>query len=212
MTNSTKPSAQPVNAPERIFVWTEGPREYHDTRTADSDVEYIRFDLAQEGAQSTQQAYDKLRADLVTAPVVDQDREALAQSLQEVVNMIQYAHDAGLGGSISLTCPTMLKAKGLLAQFPVTGGQLATPSDVDTLLFRLAGKDCELLVATNSDCPDELPFAQWCVVCQARGLLQKYARDPRVTGEKRCVKCQGYREQIKRLTNRVRTLVAEGDI
>lgn len=51
-----------------------------------------------------------------------------------------------------------------------------TPSDVDELLFRLAAKDCEHLVAGMMDCTDELPFVDWCVVCQSRGLIQKYSR------------------------------------
>lgn len=53
---------------------------------------------------------------------------------------------------------------------------VAAPSDVDELLFRIAVKDCEHLAAGMRDCSDELPFADWCIVCQSRGLIQKYSR------------------------------------
>lgn len=52
----------------------------------------------------------------------------------------------------------------------------AAPSDVDHLLFRLAAKDCEHLAAGMNDCTEELAIADWCAVCTARSLIQKYSR------------------------------------
>jgi hypothetical protein len=54
----------------------------------------------------------------------------------------------------------------------------SAPSDVDELLFRLARRDCEHLSAHLNDCTEELPFVEWCVICQSRGLIQKYGRPP----------------------------------
>lgn len=70
------------------------------------------------------------------------------------------------------------------------GGAEGPPSDVDKLLFRLAAKDCEHLAAGMNDCTEELPFADWCVVCQSRGLLQKYSPATTPTGTSaRCGEC-----------------------
>lgn len=43
--NKPNTPTQQQSAPERIYVWTEGPHEFHDTRTAESDIEYVRIDL-----------------------------------------------------------------------------------------------------------------------------------------------------------------------
>lgn len=74
--------------------------------------------------------------------------------------------------------PDLIRAYRALSRTPsaIAADDLSTPSDVDILLFRLAAQDCEHLAAGMMDCSDELPFADWCVVCQARGLLQKYSR------------------------------------
>lgn len=62
--------------------------------------------------------------------------------------------------------------------------ELSTPSDVDQFLLRLAAQDCQHLAAQmNGDCTEELAVADWCVVCQAREILQKYSRAPQVEGE-----------------------------
>lgn len=76
---------------------------------------------------------------------------------------------------VSALNPRLSKLVERLSQLK-DGGAEAAPSDVDGLLFRLAAKDCEHLAAGMNDCTEDLPFTDWCVVCQSRGLLQKYSR------------------------------------
>ena len=47
--------------------------------------------------------------------------EALVEALNDMVNMVQYAVDAGMNGSISATCPTMNKAREALSAYEGKG-------------------------------------------------------------------------------------------
>lgn len=61
------------------------------------------------------------------------------------------------------------------ASTPSATGDWEAPSDLADLLFRFAQADCARIVADQkTDCPEALPWVNWCTVCQSRGLIQKY--------------------------------------
>jgi hypothetical protein len=101
------------------------------------------------------------------------DHRRLVRELDQLLNRESAAEQAGLVDIVA-----QLRTR---TTPPDVTPDLAAPSDVDRFLFRVAGKDCERLTADTDECSSDLPFTDWCSICQARGLIQKYSRPPDIT-------------------------------
>lgn len=85
--------------------------------------------------------------------------------------------EEGLLGCVDDECIEIIEAHILdPAAASLAALQDEAPSDVDELLYRMAQRDCERLAAGSNDCSEDLPFVEWCLVCQLRGLIQKYRK------------------------------------